>query len=197
MTSQDELVDLLARLVGVLTDEDLADDPELSGLVAQLVEILNPKAAPLPMNMLEKLAGIENRMERFKLAAEMIGAHDPEKLKQLADSLRGAGLLKGENMAKDPIREGIQDAMLEVMSKNESQIESETAIKWASRAAACYELAKVSTDIKTRIRWILRAEDNRHEALEHACLARDNCESARMVEESLKQYQSITDEVTK
>lgn len=96
MSSIDELVDLLARLVGTLTVEDLTDDPELSGLLGQLLQILNPKAKPLPAHMLEALAAIDNRMERFKAAADMVGAYDPEKLKTLSDSLRDAGLLKNE-----------------------------------------------------------------------------------------------------
>lgn len=195
MTPQDELVDLLARLVGTLRTQDVVEDPEMSGLLSQLVQVLNPKAAPLPIDLLEKLAAIENAMDRFKLAAETINASDPEKLKQLADSLREAGLLKGETV--ELIEQGVHEAMLEVMSKSESQIEHESAIKWASRAAACYELAKTSTDLKLRIRWLMRAEDMRHEAIEHGALAKDHCDTLTMVEESLKPYKALVNEVTK
>jgi hypothetical protein len=100
MSPVDELFDSLARLAGALNPEDLVDDPELAGLVAQLLQILTPKSIPLPLHLMEQLSAIDNRMERFKAAAEAVGAYDPVKLKQLSDSLRDAGLLKNETPAK-------------------------------------------------------------------------------------------------
>jgi hypothetical protein len=96
MSPVDELVDLLSRLVGTLHVDDLVDDPEMTGLLAQLLQILTPEPKPLPLHMLEALSAIDNRMERFKTAAQMVSATDPARLKILADSLRDAGLLKND-----------------------------------------------------------------------------------------------------
>ena len=97
MSPQEELLDLLARLVGVLKPEDIADDPQITGMLGQLIQILVPKAPDLPLDILDKLSAIDNRIERFKTAADLIQASNPEKLKQLADSMRQAGLLKAES----------------------------------------------------------------------------------------------------
>jgi hypothetical protein len=96
MLKDQELLDLLARVVGSVSAEDLVDDPELTAMLSQLIQILNPKTSPLPLHILEKLTLIDNRMERFKAAAEMLEATDPEKLRQLAESMKESGLLKSE-----------------------------------------------------------------------------------------------------
>lgn len=75
-------------------------------------------------------------------------------------------------------------ARREVLSKSEADIERETALKWASRALACYALFEETRAPK----WLLRAEDYRHEALEHAATAGDG---GRLV----GQVQSRLDEV--
>lgn len=96
MASPEELFDLLARLVGTINEKDLIDDPELTAMVSQLVQVLSPKAPSLPSDLIEKLTAIENRIERFKTAADLIEASDPVRLKQLAESMKQTGLLKNE-----------------------------------------------------------------------------------------------------
>lgn len=61
----------------------------------------------------------------------------------------------------------ITAALTEVQAKTDTQIEIETAYKWGSRALACYLLHERSGEL----RWFLRAEDMRHEAIEHAALS--------------------------
>ena len=101
MSPEQELFDLLARFVGILDADLLADEPELSAILGQLLQILEPKPAMLPMHIIEKLSIIDNKIERFRAAAKELQAYDPGKLKQLADSLRESGLLKGEtNVSK-------------------------------------------------------------------------------------------------
>lgn len=63
----------------------------------------------------------------------------------------------------------IEAALAEVQEKSEQQIESETAHKWAARAIACFQLHHTTGEL----RWLLRGNDNRHEALEHAALVED------------------------
>lgn len=75
-------------------------------------------------------------------------------------------------------------ALSEVQSKAEEQIEIETAYKWGSRAMACYQLYSQTKNVK----WLLQAEDYRHEAIEHASLAKDSGNTLRVVEEALDKY---------
>jgi hypothetical protein len=62
----------------------------------------------------------------------------------------------------------IEEARDEIASKTHRQIEEETAWKWASRAAASYELVSNKGEDKLAI-WSM-AEDFYHEAIEHAAL---------------------------
>jgi hypothetical protein len=184
----EELLDLLARVVGVLDADLVADDPELVGMISQVIQILQPKAHPLPLDITEQLVLIDNRIERFKRAAELLQAYDPEKLKQLSESMRASGLLKNERSIADRIQENVDESISEVKAKTEAQIETETAIKWAARAVACYRHAKESTDQKEQIKWILRGEDFRHEAIEHASLVGDQGGVLSEVETAVKDY---------
>ena len=61
-------------------------------------------------------------------------------------------------------RVSARSALHEVTTKSAAAIDRATAYRWASRALACY--TKFSST--RRINWLLRAEDARHEALEHA-----------------------------
>lgn len=57
----------------------------------------------------------------------------------------------------------------EVTEKSDKTISVETAYKWAERAVVAYsQFAKSGA-----VEWLLRAEDYRHEALEHAALVSD------------------------
>ena len=75
----------------------------------------------------------------------------------------------------------IQGALEEMLSKGEGQIQRETAHKWAARAVACYRIYA-----KTRqVYWALRAEEYRHEAIEHAAVAEDDCRTLLSLQETM------------
>jgi hypothetical protein len=84
----------------------------------------------------------------------------------------------------------IDEALDEVQNKKEEQIETETAYRWASRSCACYQLHKETGLIK----WLLKAEDYCHEALEHAALAKDNGKTLKIIEAEIKKYRTIIDD---
>jgi hypothetical protein len=63
----------------------------------------------------------------------------------------------------------LADARAELASKMLVQIQHETALTWAYRAAAAYEQAQAQNSVK----WLLDAEELWHEALEHAALVSD------------------------
>jgi hypothetical protein len=60
-------------------------------------------------------------------------------------------------------------ALKELAEKDQQAIEEETAYKWASRAIACYLLFQETDEAE----WLLRGDDYRHEAVEHAALMLD------------------------
>ena len=91
----DELQDLLAQLVGKLSDEDM-NDPEVQVLMEQLQMILHPMPEKLSQEMIEELSKIPDKKQRFKQAAMDLGISDPEQLKELADAMKISGLLGGE-----------------------------------------------------------------------------------------------------
>lgn len=76
----------------------------------------------------------------------------------------------------------IKDALQEVLSKSEGQIQRETANKWASRAIACYKLYARTGDLC----WLVRAEEYKHEAVEHAAVADDSLKTLKNLQSILK-----------
>jgi len=88
----------------------------------------------------------------------------------------------------------IEEARKELREKDEEQIETETAIKWASRAAVAYEMCLEHDE--RAIELFSWAEDMYHEALEHAGLSKDvslveeiKTELEKRREECLNKYQ--------
>lgn len=63
----------------------------------------------------------------------------------------------------------LEAAQAELKQKNYRQIQEETAWKWASRAAACYQNC-VDGHVDSLSCWTL-GEEYLHEAIEHAALA--------------------------
>jgi hypothetical protein len=61
------------------------------------------------------------------------------------------------------IAEQLDVARAALRSKSKEAIEAETAATWGARAVAAYELYRQTGDV----RWMLEAEDYRHESLEH------------------------------
>lgn len=76
----------------------------------------------------------------------------------------------------------IQAALEEVLNKSESQIQIETAHKWAARAIACYRLYGRTK----HLHWLTRAEEYRHEAIEHAAVAEDSCITLKKLDRQMK-----------
>lgn len=73
-------------------------------------------------------------------------------------------------------------ALNEITTKSESQIQIETAYKWASRAIICYRLFSNSRELKL----FAQAVDYHHEAIEHAASAEDDCKTLHKIEEVLQ-----------
>lgn len=99
--SQEQLVEILIKLAGSLTEEDLMD-PATFGLASQLVQMLDPKANPLPQELVDQLKNIHDKATRFKMAAQAIGANRPDLMDKLVDSLKAAGLWKSEGQRPLP-----------------------------------------------------------------------------------------------
>lgn len=74
----------------------------------------------------------------------------------------------------------------EVGSKSDRVIQRETAERYAARAIVCYRRHRRTG----RVSWLLRAEDFRHEALEHAALVGDGGKLVGRVEERIKKERS-------
>lgn len=81
----------------------------------------------------------------------------------------------------------LEEARQELKSKTYQQIQKETAIKWASRAAAAFELCSEAKDADKLLHWSI-GEDTYHEALEHAILADEDGKLAREVREAVHPY---------
>ncbi len=84
----------------------------------------------------------------------------------------------------------VDEAVLEVTTKSDLQLEKETAFKWAARAAACFQLYAESEDVK----WLVRGDGYRHEALEHAALA---CAEGEVVKEVAQAIDGFVGELAK
>lgn len=68
----------------------------------------------------------------------------------------------------------ITEALEEIQNENEAAIETKTALKWAARSAACFQLALEAEDEMVTLSWLFRGIDTEHEALEHAAFADDD-----------------------
>lgn len=92
---------------------------------------------------------------------------------------REKGLLKKADL-------DVPKALGEVQEKSNEQINRETAYTWGSRAAACYQLAEEASEEKSKDDWKIRAEDFRHEALEHAALVEDEGKLVKEIQDLIK-----------
>jgi len=78
----------------------------------------------------------------------------------------------------------LAEAERELAAKPRSQIEEETAFKWAARAAVAYRLFR-----ETRMhQWLRDSADYYHEAIEHAALADHSGEVLRALREWIHHY---------
>ena len=77
-----------------------------------------------------------------------------------------------------------------MLEKEEEEVEIETAYKWASRAIACFQL-----HAETKLtKWLIKGEDYRHEALEHAALAKDRGDTLNIIEDEIEKHRTTLDE---
>ncbi len=98
--SGEDLFTGLVRLASVLTEDDL-DDPEIYGLVRDLVSALDPKPPELPPELIQQLGQLQDKAERFRQAALLIGATRPDLMDKLVQSMKEAGLLKHDRYSND------------------------------------------------------------------------------------------------
>jgi hypothetical protein len=64
----------------------------------------------------------------------------------------------------------VKEAIKELRDKTLEDIQRETAWKWASRACAAFQKASEQKSLKDAVKWLLEAEEYKHEAIEHAAL---------------------------
>jgi hypothetical protein len=83
----------------------------------------------------------------------------------------------------------IESALEEVQSKEEVEIEIETAFKWASRSCACYQLYDDTDEVK----WLLSAASYENEALEHAAMAKDQGSTLKTIEAEIEKHKPEAD----
>lgn len=67
----------------------------------------------------------------------------------------------------------VQSARKELQEKSLLDIERATAVTWASRAAACLDLAKEQPALADKSARLREAENDRQEAIEHAAMTED------------------------
>jgi hypothetical protein len=79
----------------------------------------------------------------------------------------------------------LDDARRELAQKSRSQIEAETAYKWAARAVAAYE--RFLQDRRV-LRWLNDCQEYAHEAVEHAALADSTGDTLRAVRAWMRPY---------
>jgi hypothetical protein len=84
--------DLVCRLAGILTIEDLMD-PAAALALESALDIIERKPEQLPADLVEQLGSIQDKAERFRAAAGVLGAISPETMQRLAESMKSAGLL--------------------------------------------------------------------------------------------------------
>jgi len=82
----------------------------------------------------------------------------------------------------------VKEAKEELSQTSYLEIQKQTAIKWASRAAASYDLALEEKDLSRKIAVFMVAEEYHHEAIEHAALYEDGGALLTQVDKELDQY---------
>ena len=88
----------------------------------------------------------------------------------------------------------IKKAKEELKNKSYLEIQKSTAIKWASRAGASYELAIEEKDIHRKVSIFQVAEEYHHEAIEHAALYEDRGDLLNKIEKELDHYRDKASE---
>jgi hypothetical protein len=92
-----ELNEMLIQLASSLKEEDLQDAATFA-MVSQLVDVLDPKPAQLPNEVVAQIRDIQSPEERFRSAAMAMGIDKPEMFQKLTESMKAQGLLKTEQL---------------------------------------------------------------------------------------------------
>lgn len=82
----------------------------------------------------------------------------------------------------------VKDAEKELSEKTYKDIQTETAWKWASRAAASYDLQLASKSKREKLFLWTLGEEYYHEAIEHAALVDDKAKLLKKLDEELAPY---------
>lgn len=83
----------------------------------------------------------------------------------------------------------IDKAMKEVQEKSDAEIDKETAHTWTARAIACYKIALKQDSEEELCKWNRKGDDFRHEALEHAALAKDGGKTVGELEKAMDEVE--------
>jgi hypothetical protein len=89
---QSVVSDLVCRLAGILTVDDLTDPAHILALEGAL-DALEEKPDQLPADLVEQLSTIKDKAERFRSAAKVMGAISPDIIQKLSESMKAAGLI--------------------------------------------------------------------------------------------------------
>ena len=80
----------------------------------------------------------------------------------------------------------VEEALQELGQKSLNDIQKETAVKWASRAAASFQNCLSETGTKKMVCWSV-GEEYAHEAVEHAALVEGE-DMVSVIKQELEQY---------
>ncbi len=108
-------------------------------------------------------------------------------------SRRLQSILYQYNITKESML-NVKKALDEVRGKSVEQINAETAWTWGSRAAACYQLASEASNEAEKDKWLMLADDYRHESLEHAALVEDEGKLVGEVSRALNPFRKTANE---
>jgi hypothetical protein len=89
---QSVAADLICRLAGILTVDDLTD-PAMIMALENALDAVEQKPEQLPEDLVEHLSTLKDKAERFRAAARVMGAISPETMQKLAESMKSAGLI--------------------------------------------------------------------------------------------------------
>jgi hypothetical protein len=83
----------------------------------------------------------------------------------------------------------IKEAQTELAQKSYNDVQVETAVKWASRACACYQTV-VESEPTVKLSWWTQGAEYESEAIEHAALSGDNASALiESLKKEIKPYQ--------
>lgn len=186
--------DRAAQFMKTTVEKHFAKHPEanirigkIKGWVksAKMLQVNSPAVEAMVTEGLARIARFQNHLPN--LVKEARSVSDQESFERLVARLGlGSDSLEDRltrsfiarcaevELARQDAEEklDVEAALEEIQKDAEAVVEEKTAYKWASRAIACFKLAK-KTSGGQKATWERRAIDSRHEAMEHAALMDD------------------------